>query len=84
LTFYLLDDQGRIFDADYSDAWLGARWQFQAGDIMDDINPGLILGVVLPVDTPEDFGGVWLKIEEDPSFSIYLGVARDVPLEDGN
>jgi hypothetical protein len=82
LDFYLKDDQGRTYDAGYSDGNLGAGWQFQAGDIMDDINPGLVLGVVLPVDVPESLGDVWLMVEQDPSFAAYLGNASAVPLEE--
>jgi hypothetical protein len=81
LDFYLLDDQGRTHEARYNDANLGAGWQYQAGSIMDDINPGLVLGVVLPVDVPENMGDVWLRVEQDASFAIYLGNASAVPLE---
>jgi hypothetical protein len=81
LDFYLLDDQGRTYEASFNDAWLGAKWQFQAGDIMDDINPGVVLGVVLPVDVPENLGDVWLRVEQDSSFAIYLGNASSVPIE---
>jgi hypothetical protein len=86
LTFYFIDDQGRTFDFNVltSDAILGAAHQFTSGHYYDDINPGLVLGISLPIDTPEDLGGIWLKVEEDPDFSIYLGVARDIPLEDGS
>ncbi len=81
LDFYLFDDRGWSYEARYSDASLEAGWQFQAGDIMDDINPGLMLGVVLPVDVPEDMGDVWLRVEQDPGFAIYLGNASSIPLE---
>jgi hypothetical protein len=81
LDFYLFDDRARSYEVRHNDAWLGAQWQFQAGDIMDDINPGLLLGVVLPVDVPEDMGDVWLRVEQDPGFAIYLGNASTIPLE---
>ena len=81
LDFYYVDEQGQIYEARYNDAWLGARWQFQAGDIMDDIQPGSILGVVLPIDSPENLGHIWLRVEQDPNFAIYLGKASDVPFE---
>jgi hypothetical protein len=80
LDFYLQDDQGRTYEAGYNDANLGAGWQFQAGSIMDDINPGLTLGVVLPVDVPEDMGDVWLRAKQDSSFAIYLGNASKISL----
>jgi hypothetical protein len=81
LDFYYVDDQGRSYEADYNDAWLGARWQYQAGDIMDDIQPGSLLGVVLPVDSPENLGNIWLRVEQDPNFAIYLGNAGTIPVE---
>lgn len=81
LDFYYLDDQGRTYEANYNDAWLGARWQFQAGDIMDDIQPGSLLGVVLPIDSPENLSNVWLRVEQDPNFAIYLGNAGTIPVE---
>ena len=81
LRFYLIDDLGRTFEAGYNDAWSGAGWQYQTGDIMDDINPGLVLGIVLPVDVPEDLGHVWLRVEQDPSFAICLGNASGVAME---
>jgi len=81
LDFYLFDDRGWSYEARHNDAWLEAGWQFQAGDIMDDINPGLMLGVVLPVDVPEDMGDVWLRVEQDPGFAMYLGNASSIPLE---
>jgi hypothetical protein len=81
LDFYYVDDQGNTYEASYNDAWLGARWQFQAGDIMDDIQPGSVLGVVLPIDSPENMGNVWLRVEQDPNFAIYLGDASTIPVE---
>ena len=84
LTFYFVDDQGRKFDFDVfnSDGILGAAHQFTTGHYYDDINPGLVLGISLPIDTPQDMGAVWLKVEEDPNFSIYLGKASEIPLVD--
>jgi hypothetical protein len=82
LTFYLVDDQGRIFDASVNDGSLGASHQFTAGHYYDDIDPGLVLGIVLPVDTPIDLGAVWLRVDEDPSFSLYLGKASEIALVD--
>jgi hypothetical protein len=81
LDFYLFDDRGRSYDARHNDASLEAGWQYQAGNIMDDINPGLMLGVVLPVDVPEDLGEVWIRVEQDPTFAIYLGNASSIPLQ---
>lgn len=81
LDFYLFNDQGWSYKADWNKASSKAGWQFQAGDIMDDINPGLMLGVVLAVDVPEDMGDVWLRVEQDPGFAIYLGNASSIPLE---
>ncbi len=83
MTFYFVDDKGQRFDAGINDGTLGAAHQFTAGHYYDDIGPGLILGVALPVDTPLDLGPVWLKVEEDPNFSIYLGKANEVALVDG-
>jgi hypothetical protein len=85
LTFYFVDDQGRKFDFGVlnSDGILGAAHQFTTGHYYDSINPGLVLGVSLPVDTPQDAGAIWLKVEEDPNFSIYLGKANEVALVDG-
>ncbi len=84
-TFYFVDDQGRRFDFDVlnSKGILGAAHQFTSGHYYDPINPGLVLGISLPIDTPLDLGGIWLKVEEDPGFSIYLGKANEVPLVDG-
>jgi hypothetical protein len=74
LTFYLQDSQGRTFDFDpFNDAVLGAAWQFQAGHLYDDINPGLALGVALPFDVPPDLGDVWLRVEEAPGLAWYVG-----------
>ena len=81
LDFYLFDDRGWSYEAGWNVASGRAGWQFQAGDIMDDINPGLMLGVVLAVDVPEDMGDVWLRVEQDPGFAIYLGNASSIPLE---
>lgn len=81
LDFYLLDGQGRIFEITYNEGTSGAKWQYQAGDITDDIQPGLILGIVMAVDTPEDLGDVWLRVEQDPNFVMYLGNASEIPLE---
>lgn len=84
LDFYFVDDQGRSFDFSVlsSKAILGAANQFTTGHYYDPINPGLVLGISLPFDTPLDLGGVWLKIQQDPAFSIYLGQANQVPLVD--
>ncbi len=84
LTFYFVDDQGRRFDFDVfnSNGILGAAHQFTSGHYYDPIDPGLVLGISLPIDTPMELGAVWLKVEEDPNFSIYLGKASDIPLVD--
>ena len=81
LDFYLLDDRGWSYDAGWNRACGYASLQFQVGHIMDDINPGLTLGVVMAVDVPGDMGDVWLRVEQDPDFAIYLGNASSIPLE---
>lgn len=82
LDFYLLDDQGQTFEASINDASLGAAWQFQSGHYYDDIDPGSVLGISLPVDVPENLGNVWLRVEQDPNFAIYLGNVSSIPLEE--
>ena len=80
-TVRLLDEQGQTFEITYNEGTVGAKWQFQAGDIMDDIQPGLTLGIVMPSDMQENLGDVWLKVEQDPNFVMYLGNASEIPLE---
>ena len=80
LDFYLMDAAGRTFDYDpFGDAVLGAAWQFQAGHLYDDINPGLNLGIALPFDVPGDLGDVWLRVEQDRNFVLYLGDMSQMP-----
>jgi hypothetical protein len=80
LYFYLQDDRGRTYKFDpFNDAVLGAAWQFQAGHLYDDINPGLKLGIALPFDVPPDIGDVWLRVEQDPNVVIYLGNVSQMP-----
>jgi hypothetical protein len=52
---------------------LGASFQFQAGKLYDDINPGLKLGIALPVDVPPDVGDMWLRVKQYPNVVIYIG-----------
>ena len=74
LDFYLQDDAGNTYAFDdTNNAVLGAAWQFNAGHLYDDINPGLSLGIALPFDVPPSMGDVWLRVNEDPSFAMYLG-----------
>jgi uncharacterized protein YraI len=74
LHFYLQDAAGRTFTFDpFNDAVLGAAWQFKAGHLYDDINPGSILGIALPFDVSPDLGDVWLRVQEAPSVVMYLG-----------
>ncbi|MCX7707209.1 MAG: SH3 domain-containing protein [Anaerolineae bacterium] len=74
LHFYLQDAAGRTFTFDpFNDAVLGAAWQFKAGHLYDDINPGSILGIALPFDVSPDLGDVWLRVQEAPNVVMYLG-----------
>jgi len=80
LDFYLQDDRGRQYEFDtFGDAVLGAAWQFHAGHLYDDINPGLKLGIALPFDVPPEMGDVWLRVEQDPKLAIYLGNVSQLP-----
>lgn len=82
LDFYLQDANGRTFTFnEFNDAVLGAAWQFQAGHLYDDINPGIMIGITLPVDVPQDLGDVWLRVKQDPTLAIYLGNASQLPSE---
>jgi hypothetical protein len=80
--FYIEDEAGNKYELWLSDGVLGAAHQFTTGHYYDDVQPGALLGISFPVDTPPDMGGAWLRVEEDPSFSIYLGKANEVPIED--
>ena len=80
LDFYLQDDRGRKYEFDpFGDAVLGAAWQFQAGHLYDDINPGLKLGIALPFDVPPDMGDAWLRLEQDQNVVFYLGNVSQLP-----
>lgn len=80
LDFYLQDERGRTYDFNpFGDAVLGAAWQFQAGHLYDDINPGLKLGIALPFDVPADMGDVWLRVEQDKNVVFYLGNVSQLP-----
>ncbi len=82
LDFYLQRSDGVTLDIGYNDGTAGAAWQFQAGDFLDDIQPGSLIGVALAVDVSEGLGDVWLRAEQDPNFAIYLGNASSIPLEE--
>jgi hypothetical protein len=80
LHFYLQDDKGRTFTYDpFNDGVLGAAWQFQAGHLYDDINPGSALGVALPFDVSPDLGDMWLRVKEAPNVVMYLGNVSQMP-----
>ena len=74
LHYYLQDAGGRTFTYDpFNDGVLGAAWQFKAGHLYDNINPGSVLGVALPYDVAPDLGDVWLRVKEAPGVVMYLG-----------
>ena len=74
LDFYLQDAQGRTFRFDpFNDGVLGTAWQFQAGHLYDDINPGSLLGIAIPFDVSPDLGDMWLRVVQDPDVALYLG-----------
>ena len=80
LDFYLQDAAGRKYAFDeFSKGALGASWQFQAGHLYDDINPGIVLGTALPFDVPPDLGDVWLRVNQNPDVGIYLGNVSQLP-----
>lgn len=80
LHFYLQDERGRTFTYDpFGDAVLGASWQFKAGHLYDDVNPGNVLGVALPFDVGGDLGDVWLRVKEAPGVVMYLGNVSQMP-----
>ncbi len=80
LNFYLQDARGRTYKFDpFDDAVLGAAWQFQAGHLYDDINPGLKLGIALPFDVSPDLTDVWLRVREDSRIVMYLGNVSQLP-----
>lgn len=81
LDFYLVDGTGNRYDLGFSDGDLGAAHQFQAGHIWDDMDPGAVLGIVIPGDVPEGITDAWLKVDQDPNFVMYLGDASTLPLE---
>jgi len=82
LDFYIQDDRGQTIELFYNDGSAGAAWQFQAGDLLDDIQPGQLIGVALAVDVPLDLGDAWLRTEQNPNFVIYLGNVNDIPPEE--
>lgn len=80
LHFYLQDDKGRTFDYDYfTTGDLGAAWQFKAGHVYDDINPGSILGIAIPFDVSPNLGDMWLRVKEAPKVVMYLGNVSQMP-----
>ena len=56
-----------------TDGDLAASWQFQAGHLYDNINPGSVLGIAIPFDVSPDLGDMWLRVEQNPAIAIYLG-----------
>lgn len=80
LDFYLQDSKGRTYQFDeFSDAVLGAAWEFQTGKLYDDINPGIVIGTSLPFDVPPDLGDVWLRVKQDKNMVMYLGNVSQIP-----
>ena len=74
LDFYLENSEGLTLRyRPTAHASLGAAHQFTAGHVYDRIQPSAILGVSLPFDVPPATGDVWLRVEQDPSFKMYLG-----------
>jgi len=74
LDFYLMNSEGlTVKYRPTAHASLGAARQFTAGHVYDRIQPGSLLGVSLPFDVPPATGDVWLRVEQDPSFKMYLG-----------
>jgi hypothetical protein len=81
-NFYIEDEAGNVYELWLSDGVLGTAHQFTTGHYYDDIQPGSLLGISFPVDTPPEMGAAWLRVEEDPAFEIYLGRANEVVIED--
>lgn len=81
LDLYIVDGSANRYDLGFSDGDLGAAHQFQAGHIWDDMDPGAVLGIVIPGDVPEGITDAWLKADQDPNFIMYLGDASALPLE---
>ena len=80
LHFYLQDEKRRSFDYDYfTTGDLGAAWQFKAGHVYDDINPGSVLGIAIPFDVSPDLGDMWLRVKEAPNVVMYLGNVSQMP-----
>ena len=80
IDLYLQDAAGRTYRFDeFDNAVLGAAWQFQAGHLYDDINPGIMIGIAVPVDVPPDQGDMWLRVKQDPGVSFYLGNVSQLP-----
>jgi hypothetical protein len=80
LHFYLQDERGRTWTYDpFNDAVLGAAWQFKAGHLYDDINPGSVLGVALPFGVAPDLADMWLRVKEAPGVVMYLGNVSQMP-----
>lgn len=74
LDFYLQDSAGKTYNFQpFGDAVLEAGWQFKAGHLYDDMNPGAVLGIALPFDVPATTGDVWLRIKQHPNVVMYLG-----------
>jgi len=82
-NFYLVDDKGRQWQFDvFGDAVLPASWQFIAGHLYDDIQPGATLGIVLPFDVPDDTNHVFLRVQQDRKFVMYLGDVSSLPISE--
>lgn len=81
LDLYIVDGSANRYDLGFSDGDLGAAHQFQAGHIWDDMDPGAVLGIVIPGDVPEGITDAWLKADQDPNFIMYLGDASALPSE---
>ena len=82
LDFYLQDASGRQYNISYvNDGSLGAAWQFQAGRLYDDIDPGILLGIAIPHDVSPDMGDTWLRVRQNASVYFYLGNISQLPQE---
>ena len=84
LSFHMTDQQGRVYEygaLDMSKADRYASWQFQAGRLFGDIQPGSVLGVVHTYDLPSDLGHIFLRLKQYPGFVMYLGDFSQLPEE---
>ena len=83
LDFYLVDERGRRWNFDeFGKAVLPAAWQFTAGHLYDDIQPGSMLGIVLPFDVPSDTTHVFLRVRQNTNFVMYLGDVSTLPISE--